>query len=117
MSVIYKTGEDIRLFATRLKNGVLQSGDTITYEVYNRVGVLEKSGTLTEVGTSGIYQDLWASPGYTLTTNLTVLYSRAGKIIGSEEIVVIDIGGSSIDFSSVLTAIEEADKYSDGRSY
>lgn len=95
-----------------LKNGVAQSGKTITYSILNESRAVVRSGTLTEEGTSGLYYFSWSGHGYTVLTRLSLTATESGKVIVGDELV-IDPGAGEQN-STVIDAIENADRWNDG---
>ena len=97
-----------------LKNGVSQSGKTITYSVLNESRAVVRSGTMTEEGTSGLYYFSWSGHGYTALTRLRVQATESSKVIVDDNLVIEPgVSGSNAE---ILTAINDADRWNDGNA-
>lgn len=94
-----------------LKNGSVQSGKSLTYEIYNESRSLVFSGSLSEQGSTGLY---YFSVAHTFISNtrLNLYIKESTKFIQHEQIVI----KNGLDSSDILNAIEDADRYSDGNT-
>lgn len=113
MTIVILPSENIVSSLRYLRNGISQTGKTLTYEIRSQAGTVVNSGSMTESpASSGNYIATWSGHGYTALTRLSLFVFESGKCIAGEDLAVTPIASDT----SILTAISDADRWNDGNA-